>query len=62
MGGGCALLFGIQDALGARSGPGCWLIHDVESGAPGRGEPDEQMRPFLATGAWQGVARAAVAQ
>ena len=56
------MLFGIQIALGASSGPGCRLIPHVESGAPGRGEPDEQMRPFLATGAWQGVARAAVAQ
>ena len=36
VGGGCALLFGIQTALGARSGPGCWLIPYVESGAQHR--------------------------
>ena len=62
MGGGCALLFGILDALGARSGPGCWLIHDVESGAPGRVESEERLRPFPAPGAWQGIATATVAQ
>ena len=62
MGGGCALLFGIQTAFGARSGPGCRLIPYFESGAPGCGEPDGQMRPFPAVGAWQGMARAAVAQ
>ena len=32
VGGGCALLLDIQTALGVRPGPGCRLIHDVESG------------------------------
>ena len=62
MGGGCALLFGIQTALGAHSGPGCRLIPYVESGAPDRVKPDGRVRQFPAPGAWQGVARAAVAQ
>ena len=62
VGGGCAFSLGIQNALGARSGPICRHIPYVESGATGRGEPDGQMRPFLAMRAWKGVSRAAVAQ
>ena len=62
MGGGCALLFGIQTTLGACSGPGCQLIPYVESGAPGRVESEERLRPFPAPGAWQGIATATVAQ
>ena len=52
----------IQTAPGARSGPGCQLIHDVESGVPGRVALDVQMRLLLAPGAWQGMVRAVVAQ
>ena len=41
MGCGCALLFDIQTALGARSGLGCRLIPYVELVALGRVEVDE---------------------
>ena len=40
VGGRCALLFGIQAALGTRPEPGCQLIPSVEIGALGCGEPD----------------------
>jgi len=54
VGGGCALLFGSQTAVRARSGLGCWLMPFAESGAPGLVEPDGRVLAISGLGSLAG--------